>query len=257
MKCPKCNNLLELNEAEGHIGFTCSKCKGIWLAISYLESLKHTRDFDLSAFRSILTSQKVNSPQTLSCPSCSNVLSTSQKNTIELDWCEKCGGTWFDQRELLAVAPYKYGQSNFNTGEPVGLTITIIDQFIAAYLARFPEPPPISKPDQNGYIPNHIPIKDRLRNSTFSALLFTYGTFGLYINDIFIPAKRGGLHLHNLAAGAMYGAIICACLVMIFVIIDHHDKRNNEQSYRAFARYTQYLGWFFFVASFILLIAKK
>jgi hypothetical protein len=47
----------------------------------------------------------------------------------------------------------------------------------------------------------------------------------------------------------MYGAIICACLVMLSVVVDHYDKRNNERSYTFFADLFTYLGWGFFILS--------
>ncbi|MGZ3802538.1 MAG: hypothetical protein ACXVCL_20435 [Bdellovibrio sp.] len=71
-----------------------------------------------------------------------------------------------------------------------------------------------------------------MQNIIFSSLLFAYGT---WINDLYIPGKRKGIHLHDVPAWIMYGAIICACLVMLLVIIDHYDKRNNETCYKFFA----------------------
>lgn len=107
------------------------------------------------------------------------------------------------------------------------------------------------------YTPNHIPADERLRNTIFSILLFAYGSYGVWVNDLYIPGKRSrGLHLHDVPAWIMYGAIICACMVMLSVVIDHYDKRNNEHGYKWFADTFKILGWVFFVLSLIMAIIR-
>jgi hypothetical protein len=54
----------------------------------------------------------------------------------------------------------------------------------------------------------------------------------------------------------MYGAMICACLVMLSVVVDHYDKRNNETNYQFFAGVFRFLGWVFFVLSLIMAIIR-
>lgn len=100
------------------------------------------------------------------------------------------------------------------------------------------------------YTPNHIPIEQRRQNICFSIALFAYGTYGIWVNDLYLPGKRSrGIHLHDVPAWVMYGAIICACLVMLSVVVDHYDHRNNERSYTFFAGLFTYLGWGFFILS--------
>lgn len=107
------------------------------------------------------------------------------------------------------------------------------------------------------YTPNHIPADERLRNVAFSILLFAYGSYGVWINDLYIPGKRSrGIHLHDVPAWIMYGAIVCACLVMLSVVVDHYDKRNNETNYKLFADVFKFLGWGFFALSLIMAIIR-
>jgi TRAP-type C4-dicarboxylate transport system permease small subunit len=88
------------------------------------------------------------------------------------------------------------------------------------------------------YTPNHIPADERLKNIVFSILLFAYGTYGVWVNDLYIPGKRSrGVHLHDVPAWIMYGAIICACMVMLSVVADHYDTRNNENSWAGHSLY--------------------
>lgn len=41
----------------------------------------------------------------------------------------------------------------------------------------------------------------------------------------------------------MYGAGICACLLMLSVVVAHYDRRNKERHYRAVARHAEFVGW--------------
>ena len=107
------------------------------------------------------------------------------------------------------------------------------------------------------YTPNHIPEKERITLTIFSVLLFAYGTYGVWANDLYIPGKRSrGIHLHDVPAWIMYGAMITACLVMLSIVIDHYDRRNNETNYRAFAEAGKYAGWGLFALSLIMAIIR-
>lgn len=107
------------------------------------------------------------------------------------------------------------------------------------------------------FSPNHIPIKQRAINTLSSAFLLAYGGYGIWVNDFYIPGKRSkGLHLHDVPAWVMYGAFICACLVMLSVVVDHYDRRNNETNYKIFAAVFRFLGWFFFGLSLVLAISR-
>jgi hypothetical protein len=107
----------------------------------------------------------------------------------------------------------------------------------------------------SAHTPNHIPASERALHVLFSLLLFAYGSYGLWVDDLYIPGKRSrGIHLHDVPAWVMYGAMICACAVMLSVVIDHYDKRNNETNYRLFANVAKYCGWALFVLSLVLAI---
>jgi hypothetical protein len=107
------------------------------------------------------------------------------------------------------------------------------------------------------YKPNHIPADERLKNLVFSILLFVYGSYGVWVNDLYMPGRRSrGIHLHDVPAWIMYGAMICACLVMLSVVVDHYDKRNNETNYKFFADIFRFFGWVFFALSLIKAIIR-
>jgi hypothetical protein len=109
---------------------------------------------------------------------------------------------------------------------------------------------------EEDYKPNTVPAFQRLADLFFSAVLLSYGSYGLWNNDIYIPTKRSGIHLHDLPAWVMFGAIVSACLVMISTCIDHYDKRNNEIKYQRFASTVKLVAWLFFLLSLSMEITR-
>lgn len=107
------------------------------------------------------------------------------------------------------------------------------------------------------YLSNKIRFGERVFYALFSILLFMYGSFSVWIDDLFIPGKRSnGVHLHGTAAWLMYSAIICACLVMLSIIADHYGTRDNEISYRRFAMFFGSVGGVFAVLPLILMFVS-
>jgi hypothetical protein len=107
------------------------------------------------------------------------------------------------------------------------------------------------------HIPNTIPRSERRKNILFSIFLFAYGGYGVFVNDLYLPGRHSpGVHLHDVPAWIMYGAMISACLVMISVVVDHYDQRNNERYYRRFAQAGRIVGWGLFATSFLWLVLE-
>ena len=102
------------------------------------------------------------------------------------------------------------------------------------------------------YTPNEIPLKVRLFNTLAAVFLLVYGGVGVYKNYIYIPSKRNNAHLHDEPALLMFAAMVCGSLVLLSVVVDHYDKRNNERSYQLFARALKWLGWLLFFASLLV-----
>lgn len=103
------------------------------------------------------------------------------------------------------------------------------------------------------FSPNHIPTAERVTNTLFAVFLLSYGGYGVWVNDLIIPGKHGsGLHLHGLTAWVMFAALICASLVLLTVVADHYDKRDNEINYKRFADLFRVIGWNLFAVSLII-----
>lgn len=105
------------------------------------------------------------------------------------------------------------------------------------------------------YIPNQIPLKDRIWNTVLSLFILGYGTFGIFMGELILAGKHGSLHIHGLPAWIMYAAMLCAVLNLLSVVVDHHDRRNNENQYRSFGKITMYAGLSLFVASLLSEVA--
>lgn len=106
------------------------------------------------------------------------------------------------------------------------------------------------------YTPNQIPAWKRVSYTIASGFLIVYGLHGLWTNNLVIPGRRLGAHLHGAAAWVMFLAILCACAVMLSAVIDHYDEENNETKYWVFARIFTVLGWGFFVLAFLVALAQ-
>ncbi len=103
------------------------------------------------------------------------------------------------------------------------------------------------------YSPNHIPFSIRVTYIVLSAILLAYGTFGIYVDDVYIPGSRSrGIHLHGEPAWIMYGAMLCAALNLLSMVLDHYDKRDNEVKYKLFAHLTQGTGWILFGGAYFM-----
>ena len=113
-------------------------------------------------------------------------------------------------------------------------------------------------PKRRVYIPNSIPAATRWGNTAAALFLLAYGSYGVWVNDLYLPGKRGpGVHLHDESALLVFAAMLCGCAVLLAVVIDHYDERDNEHRYRQFGKIIGTLGWALFIGALIYFIASK
>jgi len=119
---------------------------------------------------------------------------------------------------------------------------------------RKPAPPKRTAPRT----PNSVPLRQRIAYLIASTCLIAYGGFGLYANDLYVPGRRGiGTHLHDEPALLMVGALLCGVLIMLSIVVDHYDRRDNEFRYRQFARRLKVLGLSLFGVSLVWHLASR
>jgi hypothetical protein len=98
-----------------------------------------------------------------------------------------------------------------------------------------------------------VKLGERIWHILLSLFLVIYGTHGFLANDIFVTGKHGhGTHLHGAPMVLMFIAMICAATALIAIVVDYYDQRDNDKSYRSFARSAGYFGWTFFGLSLAL-----
>jgi hypothetical protein len=96
----------------------------------------------------------------------------------------------------------------------------------------------------------NIPLAERIVHVLLSIFLICYGVHGLLTDDLFLPSKHGrGTHLHGTPMVLMIISMACATIVLMSTVIDYYDRRDNDRSYKLFARIAGYCGWTFFVLS--------
>jgi Zn-finger nucleic acid-binding protein len=107
VQCPRCSRkLTEIEERGVQIDF-CAGCKGTWLdkdevAAFGSDDVKSAL-LEESLFASSLIAP-VKSP--MSCPVCSGKMTEGGlfSGDYRIDRCDRCGGIWFDKRELSRLA---------------------------------------------------------------------------------------------------------------------------------------------------------
>lgn len=95
LSCPKCSRAMVTGNRSV---LTCTGCQGVWLpAAQYGTALKDAGG--PSALTQSLSSGS--QPTGFTCPECrTGPLLASHHKSIEIDWCDKCMGVYFDKGEL-------------------------------------------------------------------------------------------------------------------------------------------------------------
>ena len=102
MKCPTDKSSMVIkNIISGQNGYLCEKCYGVWLPEKYISAIKYTREFDPNLLNSLLHSLP-HKESNIECPQSCGCMFASKLDGLELDWCPRCSGIWFDRGELKA-----------------------------------------------------------------------------------------------------------------------------------------------------------
>ena len=108
-------------------------------------------------------------------------------------------------------------------------------------------------PEQGGaWKPNDVPLSVRIYSVVLAVLLLAYGVAG-FVNDRLelATAKGSGgrLLLHGGPAWLLGSAVIVGALLLLSLVVDHYDRRNNEHWYRRVRKALLYLGFALFAAA--------
>jgi hypothetical protein len=95
---------------------------------------------------------------------------------------------------------------------------------------------PSHKKSLKRYFQNTVPLQARLLYIVSSLGLIINGIIGIVENDLVLPRgkRMPYIHFHDEPAIFVFGACMCAAVIMISVVFDHYDERDNESEYLKF-----------------------
>jgi Zn-finger nucleic acid-binding protein len=105
MQCPECDIKLQIMEREGHVGFCCAKCSGVFLTKKYIYRLNFKPLESAEKFYSSLE-KGLSGGSDYGCPNCKNKMNVSIYKNVELDICCGCKSVWFDFSELCSTITF-------------------------------------------------------------------------------------------------------------------------------------------------------
>ena len=108
MHCIRCGGEMEKRSERGVLLDHCRACNAVWLDAGELEALEGGRErspAELEAQRAAERAREVaHAVSTVGlCPRCQRALETVPLRGVEIDRCRRCGGAFFDHRELPAI----------------------------------------------------------------------------------------------------------------------------------------------------------
>jgi TPR repeat protein len=96
---------------------------------------------------------------------------------------------------------------------------------------------------------NILSLNQQIGHTLVALFLLGYGTYGFMVDEIIVPGKKSSITLHGWSVWVIFGAMICAALVLLSVVVDNYDPRDDERYYHIFAHVFQGLGWTLFVVA--------
>jgi uncharacterized membrane protein len=101
--------------------------------------------------------------------------------------------------------------------------------------------------------PNSISVSERVFNLVLAIALLVQGVIGFYFAEVRLtpPKQKAAILFREGPAWLMAAAMVVGALVLISVVIDHYDRRQNEHAYKSFRWLCVRLGLCLLAASLI------
>ena len=84
----------------------------------------------------------------------------------------------------------------------------------------------------SNYQPNVVPLFIRLAMAFSAVFLVFFAAVQLMTGYTYILSKRGGILLHGMPSLMVVLTVIALCAAELLTIVDHYDKRQNEEFYK-------------------------
>jgi hypothetical protein len=100
------------------------------------------------------------------------------------------------------------------------------------------------------YVPNHVPFGDRLIFGLLSLTWITWAVIGLLSGHMFLMVSRHGpIHFSGIPAVLFSLSVMASAAASAVKIVDHYDRRDNEDSYKKTRQ------WIWYAALALLLLS--
>lgn len=103
-------------------------------------------------------------------------------------------------------------------------------------------------------MPNSIPLRHRIGYGLAGAILAALCSFSIYFGELPLPSSRsrGVSTMSGVALWLMVPAMVSGCMAFLSIILDHYDRRGNEQRYQLFLKWTTRIGFALAVCAYAL-----
>lgn len=100
--------------------------------------------------------------------------------------------------------------------------------------------------------PNEVSASFRFWYALYCVFGLGYVTLSLYMGKFYLPSRVGsGSTLSGIPAYIMCVAVLVGVAHLASFIVDHYDRRNNEERYTRFATESKFWFWGLFVTSLL------
>lgn len=108
------------------------------------------------------------------------------------------------------------------------------------------------------HVPNHVPLAQRLFYSVVSVTWLGWAFVGLLSGHMFfLVSRQGPMHFTGIPALVFSGAVFASAAACAVAIVDHYDKRDNEDAYRRLRRWLWWSAAAFFLVACVIGCAER
>jgi hypothetical protein len=94
------------------------------------------------------------------------------------------------------------------------------------------------------YVPNKYPKSGLISLALLSAILLFQVVFGFIYDEVVMTTRYlTYIRFHGATAWVMCGSLFFFAVSMITLVVDHFDKRPNEDMYRRISLHSQDIAW--------------
>ena len=111
----------------------------------------------------------------------------------------------------------------------------------------------LTKKPRDKFKPNSYSKSKRILNLLLAIFLLSYGGYGIHSGELYIPIPRGNdVTLLGDLIYMAFASFILGVIYLLTEIVDHYDKRDNENIYLRIKAGCQVFGLLIFIFAIIM-----